>query len=256
MPQDIPLEASETLVFTPPALGSGDSPPRFVLRAATTREKRFRARILTEEGVTFHGDDALRAETLAGLKAHWSAEDYAAHSPRITAYWQAREEFALQLRDDPELEWTYDEAEERLVEDVLDGIARLHRPLGRMRADNREFNEMLAAASVAVAVESWSGLDAKPERDRGYLTLECVDRLARALERAEQAAGVTTPGLAWAELCLACFKRMKLDEDEEKNSASPSPSKAPRPSSRNGRAAAADGTSPASDTSTKTREDA
>ena len=49
MPQEIPVEASETLVFTPPALENMDPQPTFVLRAMTGRDKRFHLRLYRED---------------------------------------------------------------------------------------------------------------------------------------------------------------------------------------------------------------
>lgn len=251
MPQEIPVEASDTLDFTPDCLAKLEAPPKFALRAPTTREKRFQQRLLNEEGVQRHSTEALRAEMLAGLKLLWPADDYERHVPILEAYWQAHDEFVLQQKDEPELEWSYDADIERACEQLEADVARQHRPLARMRADNAEAADTAMLATVAVTVKEWTGLPLDPVRERTYLTVDCAYKLRAALIRFDAEHDIQ-PGTSWAQLLVACSRRMFLDEDAEKNSASPSPSAPPPPSSKTG--AAENGTSPAPASSTETPE--
>lgn len=238
MPQDIPLEASETLVFTPPSIATAEGAPNFTLRAATTREKRFRRRLLAVEGLAYHSEEDLRAEILNALQTSlWGAEKFATHSQPLKDYWSTLDDFRNQRKDQPDLEWSYDPEIEKAVLKLLRDVEQVWKPLGEMKADNIDFNEIFAAATVAVIVQSWTGIDLKPDTDRGYLTVDCVDALAQRLSRFAQKHadpqdkdGVAGR-LAWMELVNACSGRMALDEDEEKNSVSPSLSEtSPAPS--------------------------
>lgn len=263
MPQEIPLEASETLVFTPASLASIEGAPTFTLRAATTREKRFRRRLLSEEGVAFHSEADLRAEIIHALKTKlWGEEKFASHGETLLSYWEALDNFKLQQKQEPDLVWTYDAEVERAVFDLLRDVEQAWKPLGRMKADNIDFNELFLAATVAVVVEDWDGIEAAKHTDRGFLTLDCVDGLAIKLAKFAQrhADPDNTQGvagkLAWMELVNACSNRMSLDEDEEKNSESPSPSEMTQPASSETKASEPAGKSPASARSKKTRENA
>ena len=100
---------------------------------------------------------------------------------------------------------------------------------------------------VAVTVKRWTGFSAPRRLDRGYLTLECAERLLEMLDSADQQAG--------SELFIACARRMTLDKDEAKNSESPSPSEMTPPASNpTTTSSETDGTSPASASSSETPE--
>lgn len=243
MPQDIPLEASETLAFTPECLAGLESPPVFTLRTATTRDKRFQRRLLREEAVTRHSPAELRNEMLAGLKRLWGEEAYEQHVPVLEAYWQARDEFDLQRRDEADLEWGYDAEIEAAIEQLERDVAQAWRPFARMLADNANAGELATITLAAVMIRGWTGLDVDPERERGYVGVDSVDEMSKVLGDIEEANKLPR-GLAWAQLLVACGKRMYLDEDQEKNSASPSPSATPPRNSKTG--AVKDGSSPES----------
>lgn len=219
MPQEIPVEASETLVFTPPALADMDPQPKFVLRAMTGRDKRFHLRLYREEGVTLHQGPSFRAETITGLKDLWEPKDFDDYVPRIKAYWEALDDFELQLKDDPDLAWTFDADEEAKVKLILSRIDEAWPPLRRMYADNAEFGQMVVPLMVAAVVKSWAGLDVPMHRDRGYLSVECAEALCEAVSALNP--------VALSELFVACADRVTLSKEEEKNSASPLPSKTP-----------------------------
>lgn len=250
MPQDIPLEASETLVFTPACLESIEGAPTFTLRSPTPRDQRYLRRLNREEGISRHSDEAIRKEILRGLEQLWTAEQFAEFSPVLTEYWEAQEQFVLQRKDDPDLKWDYDAETEQRIHDLVERITDGHPPLRRMLADNMEAQEMTPLLMMAVTIMSWTGLDVKRELDRGYLSLGCVDKLRDALGAFEKKHCEKT-GTANLELFIACTRRFNLDKDEEKNSESPSPSETDPQSSKTG-AAEESGKSPASARSTKT----
>lgn len=252
MPQDIPLEASERLAFTPPSIAKVDGAPVFYLRAATTREKRFRRRLLSEEGTAYHNEQTQREEVLKALRTKlWGEEKFATHKQPLLDYWSALDDFRAQRKDNPDLEWSYDPEIEDAVITLLRDVESVWQPLGRMRADNADFNEIFLAATVAVVVERFTGLDCTARKDRGYLTIDCVDELAQKLNRfaTKNAPGEVDANLAgniaWLELVNACSSRMSLDEEEEKNSASPSPSETIPAASSETKISEADGVSPA-----------
>lgn len=261
MPQDIPLEASEWLAFTPPSIAKIEGAPVFRLRAATQREKRFRRRLLSEEGVAYHPEEAMRAEILHALKSSlWGEEKFASHSQPLIDYWAALDEFRQQQKDTPDLEWSYDEDIEQAVLTLMRDVEQAWKPLGRMKADNIDFNEIFLAATVAVVVESWTGLKAPKSSDRGYLTIDCVDVMGQRLsafaqQHADPADKEGIAGrLAWMELVNACSSRMALDGEEEKNSASRSQSGTTQPVSTATDTLAVDGAFLESVTSTETPE--
>ena len=68
MPQDIPMEGSDMLPFTPPCLKNMEKPPTFRLRAITRRDERFYRKMFIEEGVKVHNAEAVRKEVLVGLQ--------------------------------------------------------------------------------------------------------------------------------------------------------------------------------------------
>jgi hypothetical protein len=230
-PQDVPVEASEVLAFTPPSLIEIAGAPSFVLRVATGREKRVRKRLMKEEGAVMYSTERIRAETLRGLKSLWTPESYDEHAPILEAYWHAHDDYQSQLKDDPELKWEWDADEERAIQQLWNDVSQSHRPLAKMNAANAEFGELAVITTVAVMVERISNLDVKVGRDRGMLTVDCAYDIQDALAKLEDKHGLKT-GKAWGELSLKSMRRMFLDEDEAKNSASPLPSTSPQQSSK------------------------
>lgn len=254
VPQDIPVEASETLAFTPDTLKDIPGAPSFTLRAVTSREKRFRVRLHRENGILSHTQEAIQEETLNGLKAMWTDKEFQTYSPWLTDYWSAQEDFVLLKKDDPDLEWEYDPQVEAKVSELITHVERNWPPLARMMADAAEYQEYQPVFYIAVTVADWTGLDVDPVTDRNYLTLECAEELREALVNFEikhKTKHNLRPGIAWLELYAACLNRHHLVEEEEKNSESPSPSRTSqaRSTAKPGRRA---GKSQASATSQKT----
>lgn len=257
MPQDIPLEASEVLAFTPASLEALEDAPVFRLRAPSSRDKRFHRRLLVEHGIRFHDREAIRAEVLTGLKALWDEEAFEEHSPIIKALWDARDDFDQQNADafkkgEPELTWTYDAQIEDAVDDLVRKVTQEWHPLLRMIADNADYGSLAAPLLVAVNVKGFANLNVKASLDRGYLTLEVAEKIEEALSALERKHGHIV-GTAWAELTVACSQRMYLTEEERGNSESQSPSPtAPAPSNEK-KTSEPDGKSPASGSSIETQ---
>lgn len=256
MPQDIPLEASELLPFTPASLKNIENAPSFTLRATTPRDRRFHQRRFVEEGVSRHDGAAIRAEILVAIK-HLSGDDgYAKIAPALKDVWEARDQFELQRADEPDLVFEYDQ-------EILDGadlavnkVMKQWPPLRMMVADNIDFNDMVPLVVASVVVNSWTGLKVPREIDRGYLTTECITAVKDALDKFEadnQELYDLEPGTAWAELFGACAMRMALDKEEAGNSASLSPSgTSPEPSTATTTSAKAGKSRKSASSSTKT----
>ena len=253
MPQDIPFEASETLDFTPDCFKDIEGAPSFVLRTGTSREKRFHSRLNREEGIKYHSDVAIRREVERGFKELWEEETFDKVMPVIRQYWDAQDQFAAQYKLDNSLKWEYDPAIEERVGEVIEKIVSEWPPLRRMRADNADFGDMVVPLLVAVIVKSWKGLDTHRRLDRGYLTLSCTEDLLQDLEAFAAKHGVE-PGVATADMFIACSRRMNLIEEEAKNSESPSPSETVPSPSNETTTSDKDGTSPASASSSTTPE--
>lgn len=231
MPQDIPLEAADTLDFTPESLAHLEPAPVLMLRAATTRDKRFHRRLMLEEGLQHHDMDAIRAEVLAGLKAGWSPDAYAEHAPKVEAYWESTDDFALQKAADPDLEWSYDVDLEAAVTDLTKWVASSWKPLRQIIADNSDFAEMAFPVLAAVVVKDWTGLSVQPKRTRNYLTLDSIMEMVDALAALERANGLEE-GTAWLQLGIACTNRMYLSETAAGNSDAGSQSETPPAASK------------------------
>lgn len=223
MPQDFPLEASETITFTPECFAPlGESAPVFTLRTPTYRHKRDQRRLQSRLNMRYHGKDAVRDELRRALSALWSADEAAAHLPRIEQYWEHLDAFEQQREDQPDLEWDFDKDAERVVLEVLDRAARAWDPLLEMQADNNDFGQMLPLIWIVTVVEGWTGLSAKVKRSGGYVELDSIEAMTTALRKlAEKHKIVGEPVL---ELANACVARMNIDEEESGNSESPSPS--------------------------------
>lgn len=253
MAQDIPLEGSEKLAFTPTCLADfGERPPVFTLRTWTTREKREERKLQVRLGMRVWGKDAMRAEIRNGLKNLWTPDQAEAHLPLIDAYWEAQDNFDLQSADDPELVWEYDQDLENKIIEVLDRIGKVWPPLLEMQADNADFGAMISLVWLAIGVESWTGLETPVERAAGYLTIDCVERMVAELDRM----GTKAKGQPVVELVSAVVKRKRLEDDDAGNSASPSPSETTQAASNPTSTSEQDGKSPASASSSTTPESA
>lgn len=231
MPQDIPLEVSETLAFTPAEFAGVADAPSFTLRTPCPRAKRMWRRLMTEEGARTHSTGAIRDEMVRGLEAEWDAATCEQHIPMLREFWSAFDDYILQVKDDPDLKWEYDPEIEAAAHQLEQQVQRMWRPLARMRADNVEYSDIAALAQIAVMVESWDRLDFKATREGKYLTIDSAEGLREALGKA--AVRASKDALAASrQLITECTVRMFLAADTEKNSASPSPSDTPPTSSK------------------------
>lgn len=221
-PVEIPVEASDLLAFTPACLAEVPGAPTFTLRAITHRDQRYHRRLMREEGLVRHTDEAIRDKTRAELKRLWSPEIYETEMARIEAFWSASDEWGLQSKEDPDITFDYDPAEISAVDRLAERLLHSSPDIRRMYADNAEAAEMQPALIVAVVTEAFTNLDAPLQMQAGYLTTDCAFAIRDALAHAEKVAG-KKEGTAWMELMIACVKRMRLDGGEEKNSESPSP---------------------------------
>jgi hypothetical protein len=252
VPQDIPLEASEELVFTPASFEKlGDAAPTFTLRAATTRDKRYHRRLQIEAGLAYHSNETLRAELLAGLSELWSPEAVEQHVPVIKAYWEAADDFALQAKDDPSLTFEYDPEIVAAIADLSKQVVRSWPRYREMIADNVEFDDLMTVLMVAAYVKGWTGIEPAPRLAGGYVTFASAEELRDAVQAFEKKHGIPEGG-AWMELFIACSRRLNLDQEEAKNSESPSPSETTPPASSETKASEPAGKSPASARSKKT----
>lgn len=252
MPQDVPLEAGKTLAFTPDALKSLDNPPVFNLRAATWREKEHRFFLHRVVGAVSHGEEAVRAETLNGLRALWTEEQAEQFVPWVEQLWDAQDQFELQSLDDPDLKWEFDPDIERAVGELVDRLERTWPPLARMAADYQKYARFEPIVYFAIMVKSWQDIDVKRELDEGYLSIDCAYALFEKLIELDVQIGAT-PGTSATQLRRKCAERMFLDKETEGNSESPSPSETTPPASDQTKTSARDGKSTASARSRKTR---
>lgn len=236
-PTEIPLEAGDTLAFTPPCLADLPDPPVFTLRAFNSRDQRQYRRMVREAGISRHSDEEIRDCTRRELKRLWSEEYYARHIEMLEEFWTKTDDWAAQRKHDPELKFEFDQAKLAEIDEVSDQLFRASPELRRMFADNAEANEMSPKLAVAVIVKDFANLDAKKGIEAGYLNEAGVDAISAALSEAEKEAEAPK-GAAFVQLIGACVDRMKLSADTAKNSASPSPSGSDQKSSENGKAAA------------------
>ncbi|MGQ2942928.1 MAG: hypothetical protein ACT6Q7_02885 [Blastomonas fulva] len=253
MSNAIPAEASETLVFTPADLEvKMEKPPRFRLRAVSTREKRHFDRLLTVENVRQHGTEDFRAEMLRGLAATATPDSAAELEPRVKAFWEALDEHNKEQAELPQDERTdFDHPDRERIEDLGQQIARAWQPLREMTADNQDANTMLPLVSIAVVVSGWDHLDAMFAKDSGFLTIDSAESVCAALRKLDEANGVS-PGLSWLQLCAKAMGRIFLSKEQEKNSASPSPSSNPPSNTKTDGKGSPAGQSQASAISTET----
>lgn len=231
MPQDVPLEAGATLAFTPECLKHLDDAPVFYLRAATWREKSFRTELSREYHLTRYTEKEVRAEILNGVRALNGEEKYDELSTRLTEYWQALDDFALQRQEDSSLKWEVDPEVEQAIVDLIESVNSNWRPVGKMNRANGKFDDYFALFTIATTVLRWTGFDVKRELEEGYLSLDCANAISERLFAVGTKADPENARLPFIELYLACLGRYRLDREEEKNSVSPSPSEtSPEPS--------------------------
>lgn len=254
-PGEIPWEASDTLAFTPECLKHLPNPPVFTLRAITSRDKRHQRRLALKH-VTIHSEDALRAIIREELLLVWSQDHCERFLPHLEEYWSALDDWKAQVAEDPEVgDFEYDPEMRAAINKLYDELRRNSDRYADALADNADAGDIMPLLLMAVAIESFTGLDAKAEPVKvdaksAYFTLDGVEAILGELAKVEKAAEASD-GQARAELLIACSGRYRLDEAEVGNSVSPSPSEAAPTSSSDATDSADPGTSPASAKSPK-----
>jgi hypothetical protein len=218
-----PIEAAETVAFTPPSLRNLPTPPTFTLRPGTRRDKRLFERLLTEENLRSHDKHAVRDEMLKALKELWSEETFYAEEGRLKSYWDASDQFA-ELGGEGE----FNHPDKAHVENLNERIVDAWPPLRKMVADIREVRSESPRHLLRIVLIGWTGIDLPFAREGGTVPVERIDDLEAAigvLEAGHKGAveGVD-PGVAFVQLCLEASKMLFLSEIERKNSVSPSPS--------------------------------
>jgi hypothetical protein len=245
----LPVEAAEIQEYIPESLRNIVPAPKFRLRPASERDQRRFNRILQEEGLTLHGDDAMQAEILRAISTLWVDEDAIRIRDRYVNYLETVKQSARARLDDQETELTIPEEDSNWVAELFETIMREWKPLRRMVAANRVFETDAPKIALVVYLAGWKHVDCPFRLEGGFVPLETIDQLQKALGQIEAKAiedkieGVA-PGLAFLELCNKAFALMRLTGDEEKNSPSPSPSSSnPDPSTTNSDAKATAGES-------------
>ena len=246
----VPMSATETSSFFPPSLGNLEPRPSFRFRPPTPRSKRRYQRALTEEGLRFHPDASVEAETLRAMRDLWvgDAELLAANESRLQSFWETMR----QAQNDPSI--TVDKAEANSVALAIARLVDAWPTLRKMNADNQAFNDDAPKMALGLFLAGWSGLETSFRMEDGQVPLEVLDMLEAEIDKIEAKAiddnveGVV--GIAFQELALHALGLMGLSSDTEKNSPSPSlPSENPDGSTAGGSAASTRGARSASTSS-------
>lgn len=255
--QDIPLEASETRPFTPDVFAKIEGAPSFTLGSPSSRQKRKVRKLVDAEGITLHSKEDLRAESLKVLKQNWSEEEYRQHAPRIEEYWEAMDDFQLQLREDPDAVFDWPEDEQERILQVLTDVQQGHQRLREMAADNAEYEEVKLLAILSSAIVDWEGLKTPCVKRNEIVEFDTLCTMKDELISFTEEAGLEPKqaALAWMQLCVACIDRERLTEKKSGNSASPAPSSTSQAPSTSQKELPT-GTSPKSEASEKTPESA
>lgn len=235
----IPLEATDILDFTPDSLANIVPKPVFRLKAGSRREREKYQHLVVSEGLRYHTQESLRAETLRGLQELWSPDVFAEQQGRLKAFWDAVEQHhkAIEGVEDPP---AFEHPDMAAVQALTDEVTRAWPPLRTMGADNLTFTNNSPALMLSIILKGWSNFDCSFGMHGGVIPLDKIEELEEALQSAEQKAsaekidGVGQPGTAFLQLCAAAGKRLWLSRSEEKNSSSPAPSAPTQPPSETG----------------------
>lgn len=224
-----PVEGGELVEYTPDSLANLPVPPKFFLRPMTERDRRRLRKLAIQEGLRNHDSDALRAETLRGLKELWSEEVYSEQEGRMRAFWEASDQYEKEIEgveepepfDHPDLVWMLELSER---------VTRAWPPLLKMAADNDEYQSTWPKLIASLTLAGWRDIDVRYERVEGVVTLRCLDDLESKMAEiedhavADQIEGAIGRGAAFVQLVTRAIRMFGVNKDEEKNSASPSKS--------------------------------
>lgn len=237
----VPLEA-KTFTFTPEALAGMESPPEFVLRYGTVRDRHAYQDEVALRGLRSHSDAAIRAATIDEIRTKWaidtmSIEDVIDAVQRyfsaiddleaMQAEWRKECAAALEGIDNPTAEhmaklppapeFDFDPIEREAVENLLSDVEEKSERLRRMARDNLRRDRESRRLSLAMLLQSTT-LDVPFTRTREGLvsedTLYAIEGAMLDLDNGRE---------AFAELGARAVVAFFLTGSEEKNSASPAP---------------------------------
>jgi len=234
----IPLTAS-TERFTPKCMAEMEEAPSFTFRHATVLDKNAFAIAMTEEGITFHSDEAIRDRIVSELRLMFESADMERNITRLQAYWQAvddlnaaRAEHAshvLAILSDmedgavpdlpPEPVFEFDEKEARDIELLIAQVNAESDWLRLMRTQNLRYRIEFPNLLIRMFVTGTT-LPVDLKRKNDMLTKASAQQLLTALRTAAQGAGVDAD-LAVSQLNAKAMMQFAVTEDEEKNSSSP-----------------------------------
>lgn len=252
--QKIPLEAREEARFTPPALKDEETPPVFVLRAVSRRERGRFEDSLVEAGLLRVTDGDIRDEVIKALTVLYG-DDHAEHVDRVKLFWNALDDWTEageEMSDDERRErepFVHPDAED--VAELENRLYTTWKPLAALHARKIRFQREYPIMVIAATVKRWEGIDSPASLEDGWVTPDAINDMGNVLiEARPDGKGL----IAWLELYRACHDRLYISPSAEKNSKSP-PQSTPNPQDTTDMPAASmDGASPASETSPKTPE--
>ncbi len=234
----IPLTASSE-AFTPKCMAEIEGAPSFTFRHATVLDKNAFAIAMTEEGITFHSDEAIRDRIVSELRLMFESADMERNITRLQAYWQAVDDLSaaraehanhvlaiLSDMDDsavpdlpPEPVFEFDEKEARDIELLIAQVNAESDWLRLMRTQNLRYRIEFPNLLIRMFVTGTS-LPVDLKRKNDMLTRASAEQLLTALRKAAKDAGVD-PDLAVSQLNAKAMMQFAVTEDEEKNSSSP-----------------------------------
>lgn len=234
----IPLTAS-TETFTPKCMAEFEGAPSFTFRHGTVLDKNAFAIALTEEGITFHPDQAIRARIISELKLMFESEGMERNIARLEQYWEALDELKLlriehgkqvlailsELKDGETVELPpapvldFDEKEARDIELLIAQVNEESDWLRLMRKQNLRYQIEQPRLLMRMVIKDTSLPVAVRVKD-GLLTKACIEEMLTALRNEAKRLGAD-PDMAEGQLQTKALLQFALTEDEEKNSSSP-----------------------------------
>jgi hypothetical protein len=233
----IPHESSEVRLFTPASLANLPSPPTFLFKPATRRERRLHGRMIMEAGLQHHSQPAVRDEIIRALHAGWSPDLVAGQEPRLLAYWAALDEhISAQAKVPFEERIAFTHPDDEPVALLNEQVVNAWSPLRRMAADNSAFSNESPILMACCIIIGWEHVDVSFALEAGAVPIERMEDVGEWLKSIEKKhfgkiEGIGVPGMAFTELCLEAANSLYLTEEERKNSASLSPSSSTQSSS-------------------------
>lgn len=252
--QKIPLEAREESRFTPPALKDEETPPVFVLRAVSRRERGRFEDSLVEAGLLRVTDEDIRDEIVKALTELYG-DDHAAQVDRVKLFWNALDDWndaADEMSDEEKANReAFDHPDAEAVADLEARLFTTWKPLAALHARRARFLREYPIMVITAAVKRWEGIDSPVTLADGWVTPDAINDMGNVLlDQYADGKG----HLAWMQLFEAARDRLYVSPSAEKNSKSPPQSTPSQPATTDMPAASKDGASPASETSPKTPE--